>query len=157
MGKEKPPRAKARSRCSPSVVPPPLYSLAAAPFPKGGNNPVLSQDVRSCADIFSLVLDLVYTLGRDLRGMGLRPLPRIPTFSILLPPYPPPGPSFTVLWRGLGGQRRLSTPLIREVCGLAVSCPFPKNDNCSDGKGAVTSWVTRPIYSLVSYACKAAC
>ena len=83
--------------------------------------------------------------------MGLRPLPRIPTFHIL--PYPPPGPSFTVLWRGLGGQRRLSTPLIREVCGLAVSCPFPKNDNSSDGKGAMVPWTMRPIYSLVSYAC----
>ena len=44
MGKEKPPRAKARSRCSPSVVPPPLYSLAAAPFPKGGSAEFLSQD-----------------------------------------------------------------------------------------------------------------
>ena len=45
-----------------------------------------------------------------------------------VPPYPPPGPCFTVLWRGLGGQRRLSTPLIRKVCGLAVSCPFSKKD-----------------------------
>ena len=43
-----------------------------------------------------------------------------------LRPYPPPGPSFTVLWKGLGGQRRLSTPLIRKACGLAVSCSFPQ-------------------------------
>ena len=101
------PWAKARSRCSPSVVPPPLY-IAAAPFPKGGNTvEVLSQDVRSCADIFSLVLDLVCTLGRDLRGMGLRPLPRIPTFFILLTsPHPPPWPSFKVQWRGMRGQGR---------------------------------------------------
>ena len=69
-----------------------------------------------------------------------------------VPPYPPPELSFTVSWRGVGGQRRLSTPLIREVCGLAVSCPFPKNNNDNDGKGAMVPWTMRPIYSLVSYA-----
>ena len=76
-----------------------------------------------------------------------------------VPPYPPPGPSFTVLWRGLGGQRRLSTPLIRKVCGLAVSCPFSKKSHGSDndGKGAETSWVLRPIYSLMTYAFISAC
>ena len=85
--------------------------------------------------------------------MGLRPLPRIPTSSSILslPPHPPPWPSFKVLWRGMGGQRR---PIDWVVKGLAVSCPFPKNCNCNDGKGAMVSWTMRPIYSLAAlHAC----
>ena len=46
--------------------------------------------------------------------------------------------------------------MTRAVTGYSRPLPVPQKDGCSDGKGAVTSWVTRPICSLVTYACKTA-
>ena len=85
---------------------------------------VLSQDVRSCADIFSLVLDLVCTLGRDRRGVGPWPLPRIPTTSSSsLLPIPLHGLLLRTYGGGWGGK---DDPIDWVVKGPAVSCPIPK-------------------------------
>ena len=118
------PRAEARGRC-PWVVPPPHYSVAATPFPKGSSTTgCLSQDVRSCADIFSLVLDLVCTLGRDRRGVGPWPLPRIPTSSSSsLLPIPLHGLLLRSYGGGWGGK---DDPFDWVVKGLVVPCPCPK-------------------------------
>ena len=121
------PWAKARSRCSPSVVPPPLY-IAAAPFPKGGNTvEVLSQDAHKDGHLPSLTLELelVCTVGRDQRGVGLQPLPRIPTSSpsISLLPIPLHGLLLRSYGGGWGGK---DDPIDWVVKGPAVSCPIPK-------------------------------
>ena len=82
-------------------------------------------------------------IGRDLRGMGLRPLPRIPTFFIQLTflPIPLHGLLLRSYGGGWGGK---DDPFDWEVKGLAVPCPFPKK-HCDDGKGAMVSWTMRPI------------
>ena len=78
-----------------------------------------------------------------------------PCSSLL--PIPLHEPSFKVLWRGMGGQRRPDLTYSGKECGPAVSCPSPKNSNDNDGKGAMVPWTMRPIYSLVSYACILQC
>ena len=77
--------------------------------------------------------------------------PADPQLSILrVPPHPPPWPSFKVLWRGKGGQGRLSTP---HVAGRSAGQPslahIPKKVMIVVIKGAVTSWVTRPMSHLL--------
>ena len=107
--KERPPRAKAKSRGSPWwSSPTTLLSLSGCPFLFSASHwEVLSQGGSSMPpSLRTLGLELVHN-GRDLRGVGLRPLPRIPTsFNLLTSPHPPPWPSFKVLWRGMGGQGR---------------------------------------------------
>ena len=141
----KTPRAKARGRGCPWVVPP-LRLTAAALFLGGSSYTVLSQDVRSCADIFSLVLDLVCTLGRDRRGVGPWPLPRIPTSSSSsLLPIPLHGLLLRSYGGGWGGK---DDPFDWVVKGLVVPCPCPKGNCDSDGKGAMVFKTMRPVFNF---------
>ena len=77
---------------------------------------------------------------------GFGPSRGSPHTVLHIPPHPPLRPFFKVRQRGKGGQGRPSTP-----GGVRVSRPLPtsQKDDCGDnGKGAVTSWVTRPIVQL---------
>ena len=47
-----------------------------------------------------------------------------------------------------GGRGGKDDPAHREVCGLVRPLPNPQKDDDSDGKGAVTSWDTRPVSLL---------
>ena len=111
------------------VVPPPRYSsLSALLFLRAeATQDVLSQDAHKDGHLPSLTLELelVCTVGRDQRGVGLQPLPRIPTSSpsISLLPIPLHGLLLRSYGGGWGGK---DDPIDWVVKGPAVSCPIPK-------------------------------
>ena len=80
------------------------------PFCRGGNGS-LSQDGDNATliyvDIYIYTLELEYAWWGSTRYGASAP-PADPQLTVLhIPPYPPPELSFTVSWRGVGGQRRL--------------------------------------------------
>ena len=93
----------------------------------------------------------VWGLGPS-RGSLLSCIP-----SISLPP------SRAVLYSLLEGGKgartaQHSAALAGRSAGWPSLAPKPKTDDDSgDGKGAVVSWTTRPVYSLLTYACTSAC
>ena len=86
-------------------------------------------------------------MGRDQRGVGPWPLPRIPTSCpISLLPIPLCGLPLRSDRGGWGGKDG-SGDHCREVTGKCRPLPIPQKDDCSgDGKGAVVSWTTRPKF-----------
>ena len=112
--------------------------------------------------IYTHILELEHTctMGRDQRGVGPWPLPRIPTSCpISLLPIPLCGLPLRSDRGGWGGKDG-SGDHCREVTGKCRPLPIPQKDDCSgDGKGAVVSWTTRPIFlygALCMQSCNAA-
>ena len=94
----------------------------------------------------------------DLRGMGLRPLPRIPnspSFTFL--PTPLQSCPLQSLGRGVRGKdgpalRCIQRGGVRDSRLLPLT---PKNSNDNDGKGAMVSRTMRPYFLL--YLCMQSC
>ena len=71
-----------------------------------------------------------------------------------------PIPLHGLLLRSYGGgwgARTALVTIVRVVTGHGRPLPSPKNNNSDDGKGAETLAVSRPISSLMTYACTSAC
>ena len=87
----------------------------------------LSRDICTHTQLLVLVVVLgIYAVW------GFGPSRGSPFSAHRAPPHPPPWPSFKVLWRGMGGQGRPSTP-----GGVRVSRPLPtsQKDGCNDDGG----------------------